>query len=106
MHVTLCGEFRRRSLENYVHTTEIIEAEYRRSQVPSQNKSGVSWKEGLVPDPRDTSLTKAVDSIREEFCSGCEREDVCSVLAAAYDEFDSILDGGPDFYCNRWVARA
>jgi hypothetical protein len=44
-------------------------------------------------------------ALKEQYCDECERESECAVLAAAYEDFNDLGDGGRDFSCNRWKAR-
>jgi len=45
-------------------------------------------------------------ALKEQYCDDCKNESYCAVLAAAYEEFNDLGDGGRDFACNRWTARA
>ena len=58
-----------------------------------------------LADAAIEELEAELAALKERYCDECERESQCSVLAAAYEDFNDLGEGGPDFACNRWEAR-
>jgi len=50
-------------------------------------------------------LEKELGALLEQYCDDCAHENYCAVLAAAYEEFSDLGEGGKDFSCNRWKER-
>ena len=51
------------------------------------------------------SLEAELAALKAQYCDECVCESDCATLAAAYEQWDDIGDGGRDFGCNRWEAR-
>ena len=56
-------------------------------------------------EQRIVALQDELAALKEQYCDECEHENYCAVLAAAYEEFNDLGDGGRDFSCNRWTER-